>query len=183
MQKSLILAMPMAFTLFFSSCEKREEQPSEKREMVTEAYAEIEPTKGNQTKGKVTFTVIPNEGIKVIADLEGLKPSGKHGFHVHEFGDCSKSDASSAGSHFNPTHKQHAGPDDSNRHIGDLGNATADENGKAHYERIDKVIQLNGPNSILGKSVIVHSNPDDYKTQPTGNAGGRVGCGVIKASK
>lgn len=185
MKKNLnfILSLSLPF-LFLTGCEKAEEKHGETRESITEAFAEIQPTKGNQVKGKITFTALPNgEGVKVVGELEGLTPEGEHGFHIHEFGDCSKPDASSAGSHFNPTNEPHAGPDDEKRHAGDLGNITADAQGKAHYERIDKVIKLNGPHSILGKSVIVHTAKDDFKTQPTGNAGARAGCGVIRAAK
>ncbi len=145
------------------------------------AVATIHPTKGNAVHGEVTFTQTAN-GIHVIADIEGLKP-GKHGFHVHEHGDCSAPDASSAGGHFNPTSQKHGAPEAHERHVGDLGNIEADNQGHAHYDRVDAVIALEGPNSIIGKSVIVHADPDDFKTQPTGNAGGRLGCGVISKAE
>ncbi|HVO72495.1 MAG TPA: superoxide dismutase family protein [Ignavibacteriaceae bacterium] len=146
---------------------------------VTRAYADLKPTKGNNVKGKVTFTKQRN-GIKVTADVEGLKP-GKHGFHIHETGDCSAPDGSSAGGHFNPGHMNHGAPTDSVRHAGDLGNLEAGKNGKAHLEWIDTMISFEGMNSIIGKAVIVHEKVDDYKTQPTGNAGARLACGVIKS--
>ena len=120
--------------------------------------------------------------MKVIADVTGLTP-GKHGFHVHEFGDCSSPDGNSAGAHFNPTHKQHGAPDAADRHAGDLGNIEADAAGKAHLECTDKTMKLLGPDSIVGRAVIVHEKEDDLKTQPTGNAGGRVACGVIGVAK
>ncbi len=129
-------------------------------------------------RGTVTFTKVPN-GIKIIADVDGLKP-GKHGFHVHEHGDCSGHDGKAAGGHFNPTNSKHGGPDSSERHVGDLGNLVADDNGHAHYERIDALISFEGPNSILGKSIIIHADADDYVTQPTGNAGARIACGKIE---
>jgi Cu-Zn family superoxide dismutase len=110
--------------------------------------------------------------------VTGLTP-GAHGFHVHEFGDCSMADGTCAGAHFNPTGAPHGGPDDARRHAGDLGNVKADESGKAIYKRVDKMLALNGPSSIIGRSIIVHAAPDDLKTQPSGNAGARVGCGVI----
>ncbi len=146
---------------------------------ITQAVVTINPTKGNQARGSVTFTQVEG-GVKVTANIQGLTP-GKHGFHIHEFGDCSADDASSAGGHFNPTHTKHGGPDSAERHAGDLGNIVADATGKASYERVDKVIKLNGEDTIVGRSVIVHANPDDYVTQPTGNAGARVGCGIIIA--
>jgi len=144
---------------------------------IARAVAALNPTTGNQANGIVHFTAVKG-GIRIVAKMQGLTP-GKHGFHIHEFGDCSAPDASSAGGHFNPTHQQHGGPDHLERHAGDLGNIVADQYGIAHYDRIDTVITLNGPNSIIGKSLIVHSNPDDYTTQPTGNAGGRIACGII----
>ncbi len=145
---------------------------------VKEAIADIKPTKGNKVKGKVSFTLIEN-GVKIVADIDNLTP-GKHGFHIHEFGDCSAEDGSSAGGHFNPTHMAHGSPELLERHVGDLGNLEANEEGHAHYVRIDKMLQLEGPNSIIGRSVVVHADPDDFTTQPTGNSGGRLGCGVIR---
>jgi len=147
----------------------------------TKAIAVLHPTSGNNVTGIVTFTGSGNE-VKVVADVTGLTP-GKHGFHVHEFGDCSSPDASSAGGHFNPTHKQHGAPDAVERHNGDLGNVVADSSGKAHLEWTDKVMKLSGPDSIIGRSMIVHVQEDDLKTQPTGNSGGRVACGVIGVAK
>lgn len=152
-----------------------------KRENVTEAVAYLEPVKGNKVKGKVVFIKVP-DGVKIIADIEGLAP-GKHGFHIHEFGDCGGEAASAAGAHFNPTRHEHAGPDNVNRHLGDLGNLIADEQGRAHYERIDQIIQLTGSETIVGRSIIVHEKEDDYTTQPAGASGAKVSCGVIEAVK
>ena len=98
----------------------------------------------------------------MIAELTGLTP-GEHGFHVHEFGDCSMADGTCAGGHFNPTGAPHGGPDDAKRHVGDLGNIKADASGKATYKRVDKMLALNGPNSIIGRSIIVHAAPDDLE--------------------
>ncbi len=151
---------------------------SETASEVTEASAELKPTEGNNVTGRVTF-VREGNGIKVTADLEGLKP-GIHGFHIHEVGDCSAPDGSSAGAHFNPSNKHHGAPTDTARHVGDLGNLEADKAGKAHLEWLDTLITFEGANSIIGRSVIVHERPDDFKTQPTGNAGGRLACGVIE---
>jgi Cu-Zn family superoxide dismutase len=147
----------------------------------TKAIAVLHPTAGNNVTGSVTFTK-SGDVVKVVADVAGLTP-GKHGFHIHEFGDCSSSDGSSAGGHFNPTHKQHGAPDASDRHAGDLGNIEADASGKAHLEWSDKVMKLSGADSIVGHAVIVHEKDDDLKTQPTGNAGGRLACGVIGMAK
>ena len=147
----------------------------------TKAIAVLHPLGSSNVSGTVTFTASGNE-VKVVADVTGLTP-GKHGFHVHEFGDCSSPDGNSAGGHFNPTHKQHGAPDAADRHDGDLGNIMADSSGKAHLEWTDKVMKLSGPESIVGRSMIVHEKEDDLKTQPTGNSGGRLACGVIGVAK
>jgi superoxide dismutase, Cu-Zn family len=147
----------------------------------TKAIAVLHATSGSNVAGTVTFTAAGDE-VKVVADITGLTP-GKHGFHIHEFGDCSAPDAKSAGGHFNPTNHQHGAPDATDRHAGDLGNIEADASGKAHLEMSDKVMKLNGSDSIVGHAVIVHEKADDLKTQPTGDAGGRVACGVIGVAK
>ncbi len=145
--------------------------------VIKKAVAVITPTKGNNVHGIVTFTKTEN-GIKVVADLEGLTP-GAHGFHIHEYGDCSAANGSSAGGHFNPDSVKHAGPLDVPRHVGDMGNITADKNGKAHIELVDNLIAFQGTHNIIGHAVVVHANADDLKSQPSGNAGPRVACGVI----
>ena len=144
----------------------------------TKAIAVLHSASGSEVKGTVTFTK-SGDVVKVVAEVSGLTP-GKHGFHVHEFGDCSAPDAASAGSHFNPTNDPHAGHDAEKRHMGDLGNLEADSSGKARLELTDKKMKLS---AVLGKAVIVHEKADDLKTQPTGDAGGRVACGVIGDAK
>ena len=141
------------------------------------AVAVLHPTLGNNVSGVVHF--IP-QGDKVLieADVEGLE-AGKHGFHIHEYGDCSSPDGKSAGGHYNPDGNPHAGPDQKNRHMGDMGNLEADASGQAHYERQDDYIVLTGEKSIIGRAIIVHSGEDDLTSQPTGDAGSRVACGVI----
>ncbi|MFT6872699.1 MAG: Cu-Zn family superoxide dismutase [Roseivirga sp.] len=148
---------------------------------VTEASGVIEPTQGNQVKGTVTFKQT-SDGVKIVADLTGLTP-GQHGFHIHEFGDCSAPDGSSAGGHFNPENQPHGSLMDVDRHAGDMGNILADASGNAHMEFTDKMITLNGAESIINKGLIVHKNADDLKTQPTGNAGPREGCGTITLTR
>lgn len=147
----------------------------------TSAIAVLYPTEGNKVDGTVTFTQV-TDGIKIVAHIEGLTP-GKHGFHIHEYGDCSSPDGASAGGHFNPAMMPHGAPTDMNRHEGDIGNVMADSAGVAHLEWTDKIMTFSGPNSIIGHSVIVHAKEDDMKTQPTGNAGARVACGVIGIAK
>jgi superoxide dismutase, Cu-Zn family len=147
----------------------------------TKAIAVLHSASGSRVTGTVTFTRT-GDAILVVADVTGLTP-GKHGFHIHEFGDCTAPDATSAGGHFNPMHKQHGGPDAAEHHVGDLGNLDADSSGKAHLELKDPALMLSGENSILGRSVIVHAKEDDLKSQPVGNAGGRLACGVIGMAK
>ena len=147
----------------------------------SKAIAVLHATAGNSVSGTVTFTGSGDQ-VKVVADVTGLTP-GKHGFHIHEFGDCSDAKAANAGGHFNPAHKQHGAPDAGERHAGDLGNIEADASGKAHLELTDSVMKLNGSDSIIGHAVIVHEKADDMKTQPTGDAGGRLACGVIGVAK
>jgi Cu-Zn family superoxide dismutase len=146
------------------------------------ATAMLQPTTGNTATGMVTFSKT-DDGVRVVADLEGLTP-GDHGFHIHAFGDCSSGDGKSAGGHFNPTGSAHAAPTAAagHRHIGDLGNITAGADGKAHLEYIDPLLAFAGEISILGRGVIVHADKDDFTTQPTGAAGARVACGVIGAA-
>ena len=146
-------------------------------DMITKAICVMTPTEGYEVKGLITFTQT-DDGILIEADIEGLS-EGNHGFHIHEWGDISKSDGTSAGGHFNPDNSEHAGPGDAIRHAGDLGNITADENAKAHYRQIDSLISFTGKNNIIGRSVIIHVGEDDLVSQPTGDAGGRVAQGVI----
>jgi Cu-Zn family superoxide dismutase len=144
---------------------------------ITKAVAVLYPTEGNDVSGTVTFTQMDN-GVEVEADLVGLG-SGKHGFHIHEYGDCSAPDGKSAGGHYNPTGQPHAGPGQSKRHMGDLGNIEAHNSAKASYKRLDSQLVLNGQNSIIGRGIIVHGGADDLKSQPSGAAGPRMACGVI----
>jgi superoxide dismutase, Cu-Zn family len=148
---------------------------------VTKAVAVVNPLGGSGVAGQVTFAKA-EAGVKVSVHLTGLTP-GTHGFHIHEFGDCSAADGASAGGHFNPTGDPHAGPKDAKRHEGDMGNVEADKDGAATLEYVDAKLGFDGATSVLGHGVIVHAGTDDLKTQPTGNAGGRVGCGVIGAVK
>jgi Cu-Zn family superoxide dismutase len=147
----------------------------------TTLVANLNPSSGSKVTGTVTFTS-EADGAKIVVDISGLTP-GKHGLHIHEKGDCSAPDAASAGGHFNPTHSHHGGPATAQRHAGDFGNIEADASGKVHVELNDKELRLSGANSIVGKSVVVHEKEDDLKTDPSGNSGARIACGVIGATK
>ncbi|HEV8131599.1 MAG TPA: superoxide dismutase family protein [Acidobacteriota bacterium] len=143
------------------------------------AGAELKPTRGNNVTGTVTFHEMGDQ-VHVVADISGLKP-GKHGFHIHEKGDCSAPDATSAGAHFNPDSQPHGAPTAAAHHAGDFGNIEANASGNAHLETTVNFITVSdGPKSVVGRSVIVHAAPDDLTTQPTGNAGARLACGVIE---
>jgi len=145
------------------------------------AVAMLEATKGNQTTGTVSFTQTGNK-VRIVADVKGLKAGAEHGFHIHEKGDCSSGDGMSTGGHFNPGGKGHAHPSAAERHAGDLPALAADASGNAKLSiTLDLLTVAGGPNSVIGRGLIVHRDPDDYKTQPTGNSGPRIACAVIKA--
>ena len=147
---------------------------------VTTAVAWLVAASGAAVKGSVRF-VQEGKELKVTAHVEGLTPGAQHGFHVHDFGDCSKPDASSAGGHFNPDGHDHGLTDKPQRHAGDLGNLTADANGVADLEVTLTLASLTAKNAVLGRGVIIHAKTDDGG-QPAGNAGARIGCGVIGAA-
>jgi Cu-Zn family superoxide dismutase len=141
----------------------------------------IEPKSGSKLSGKATLSEVDG-GVKVVLSVEGVTPGGDHGAHVHEKGDCSAADGASAGGHFNPQGNDHALPTVAKRHLGDLGNLKIGKDGKGSLEITIPGANLKAgdPNSFAGKSIIVHAKKDDGG-QPTGNAGGRIGCGVIGA--
>jgi Cu-Zn family superoxide dismutase len=174
------IAQLFSLTLLFIATVSAQMNPDEKP-AVTKAVAVLHPTKGKDVQGVVTFQVV-GTGVHVLAHIAGLTP-GKHGFHIHEFGDCSSDDGTAAGGHYNPTAMPHSMPSSDKRHVGDLGNIEADSSGMAHLDYIDGMLSLSGPNSIIGRGVIVHEKEDDFKTQPTGNAGARLACGVIGIGK
>ncbi|MCH7958999.1 MAG: superoxide dismutase family protein [Candidatus Hydrogenedentes bacterium] len=149
--------------------------------MPTKAIATISGTAGNDVSGTVTFTQ-QDDGVLIEADITGLSP-GKHGFHIHQYGDISAADGKSTGGHFNPAGNEHAGPEAAKRHVGDLGNLEADENGHAMYKRVDTVIQIHGQHTILSRAVTIHAGADDLTSQPTGAAGARVAHGIIGVAK
>jgi Cu-Zn family superoxide dismutase len=145
------------------------------------AVATLEPTAGNTTRGRVTFTAKGNK-VLVVVSLSGMSP-GSHGFHLHEKGDCSAADGMSAGGHFNPLSKPHAAPTTMDRHAGDMPMLVADAAGNAALTtELDVITVGSGATNVIGKGVIVHKDPDDFKTQPTGNSGARVACGVIRSA-
>lgn len=160
-----------------------EDQQMAQFAMIDVAMADVQPTADYAASGTVTFT--PNEDhsrMNIHIALDGLTP-GKHGVHIHQNGDCSAPDAKSAGGHFNPYEVAHGPPQIPPHHLGDLGNVEADAN-----ERVDTTVTVaelgfSGPASVLQKAFIVHADEDDLQSQPSGDAGDRAGCGVIRQQR
>ena len=143
------------------------------------ALAELQPTAGQTVQGSV-WLVQERSHVAVHARVKGLKPGSEHGFHIHEKGDCSDN-GNAAGGHFNPGGKPHGGVHGPH-HLGDMPSLKADAGGEAEYAYdIPGVLLSGGEADLMGKAVIVHANPDDYTSQPSGNAGARIACGVILA--
>jgi Cu-Zn family superoxide dismutase len=145
------------------------------------AMASLAPTTGNTANGTVHFQELANHGgVEVQVDLTGVPP-GVHGFHVHENGNCGDN-GQAAGGHFNPTSMPHAAPDAASHHAGDFGNVTADAKGEVHTTFVTQSITVSpGSNSVVGHAIVLHAAPDDLTTQPSGNAGARIACGVVQA--
>jgi Cu-Zn family superoxide dismutase len=140
------------------------------------AGAKVEARSASTVSGNVTFSDLGGS-VQVDAQFVGLTP-GEHGFHVHEAGDCSAADASSAKGHYNPTGQRHGHHESKARHGGDMPNLTANAQGEARLSAELKGLTVS---ELIGRSVVVHADPDDYMSQPAGNSGKRVGCGVIAA--
>ena len=144
------------------------------------ATAQLQPTKGHKTFGEATFEEVDGK-VQVVIYVQGLKPGQEHGLHIHEAGDCSSGDGMSTKGHFNPFGKPHAHAGTPERHAGDLPSLKAGKDGRAKVDALLDVITVAaGPASVVGRGLIVHADPDDFKTQPTGNAGARIACGVIR---
>jgi Cu-Zn family superoxide dismutase len=186
--KSFLVYICCVFMLVSSGCtgvhepmtpQSKEQAKENASSNVTQAVAVISPISGSQVKGVVHLSETADGKVKVVADIEGLTPNQKHGFHLHENGDCSSADGASAGGHYNPASQPHALPPGTPRHAGDFGNLDADANGKAHLEFTTDTISLAGArNPAIGRAIIVHQKADTG-AQPTGDAGGRLGCGVV----
>jgi superoxide dismutase, Cu-Zn family len=141
----------------------------------------LAPTTGNRVTGSVHF-VQRKHNVEVAGEVRGLKPGAEHGFHIHEKGDCSSGDGMSAGGHFNPDAMPHGNFEGVVHHKGDLPSLRADTNGVAKFSFQSNVLQVGGgAGDVIGRALVVHRDPDDYTTQPTGNSGPRLACGVITA--
>lgn len=179
MKLIVALTLPCALVLLGACTSYRSGTATGSAPKAKAAVATLAPTQGSKVSGSVTFTQ-SGGGVKVVAHFEGLTP-GRHGFHIHEVGDCSAPDASSAKGHFNPGGVKHGAPEAAEHHAGDFGNIEASPSGIAHAEFTSRSITLGeGANSVVSRAVIVHEKADDMTTQPTGNAGGRLACGVVQ---
>lgn len=158
--------------------------PSTTPAAVRAASTELAPASGSEVRGNFKLTAIDG-GVRLEGSVRGLKPGGSHGFHVHESGDCSAADAASAGGHFNPAMQPHGRAEQGSHHAGDMDNIVADLHGVARVDTRLTRVSLGGgtPNDIVGRAMVVHAAPDDYTSQPAGNAGARVACGVIKDAR
>jgi superoxide dismutase, Cu-Zn family len=182
MKKLGMVTLALLLPIFmFSAAEAEQQEKPKKGGGVRKAACVLHHTEGHKAHGTIWFIPRGDE-IEISGEIMGLKP-GMHAFHVHEFGDCSAPDAMSAGAHFNPEGKPHGDIHSQERHVGDLGNIRADGTGKAVVDIRDREIKLSGPHSVIGRALIVHADPDDLKSQPAGNAGARVACGVIGIAK
>ena len=162
----LLLALS---TAALAACSTPAPQPAQ-------AIAKLQATSGSKVSGDVKFTQKEGQQVMISAVIYGLKPNSEHGFHIHDKGDCS-GDGNAAGGHFNPTGAMHGAP--GHGHAGDLPMLQADAQGTATVRYTSQQIKLEGEGGILGRAVIVHRDLDDQHTQPTGNAGPRLACGVI----
>ena len=163
---ALILSMLLAF----SGCETFKTGPT--------AVAELDAPRGSAVWGKVIFVEIGGK-VTVRADVRGLRPGAQFGFHVHEKGHCS-----APGEHFNPTGKPHGPYRVAERHAGDLINLQADAEGNVVYAFETNLLTVTaGPTSVVGRTIVIDTDPDDYHTQPAGNSGGAIACGVIRTEQ
>lgn len=169
------LLAPLAAVFLLTACAANPGGPT--------ATAQLQPTRGNSASGSVNFT---QQGDKVLVsgEIRGLKPNAEHGFHVHDKGDCSSGDGMSTGGHFNPTGSTHGAHHQAMHHVGDLPSLMADANGTARISFESSSIAVGtGAANIVGRGLIVHRDPDDFTTQPTGNAGPRLACAVISLAQ
>ncbi len=148
----------------------------------TQVTAKLISKNKSSVIGEIHFVQYSSH-VVYSANVSGLKPNSKHGFHIHEFGDCSSADGKSAGGHFNPGKHSHGNPDSQIKHVGDLGNLHSDSKGHAQFsgKQLSKnLLNSESDSFIIGKAIIIHDKMDDFKSQPTGNAGKRIACGVIR---
>jgi Cu-Zn family superoxide dismutase len=180
--RNILLAGVAAFSLALAGCHHDDKDHHDHARAAAGAVAicNVEPTKGNSAKGVVTFTQ-KGDKVTIVAHISGLTANQKHGFHIQEGMECGE-DGMLAKGHYNPDKHEHGDPGKDNRHAGDMGNLEANADGVAHLELTVDNISVNGAkNPVVGHAIIVHAKTDDF-SQPVGNAGPRIGCGIIKIS-
>lgn len=167
------IAVAASIIVLLAACQTTPDEP-------LRATAQLKPTKGNKTFGEATFEQVGDK-VRAVIFVQGLKPGQEHGLHIHEGADCS-GDAMGAKGHFNPGGKPHGAHTSANRHAGDLPSLKANKAGRANVQvDLEGVTLKAGATNIIGRGLVVHADPDDFKTQPTGNSGARIACGVIQA--
>jgi Cu-Zn family superoxide dismutase len=171
----------VAFGLVLSAGLAFAKKEAPKKEMKPAIDVPVEAKSNSGLTGKVMFTEGADKKVTVKVAVEKAPP-GVHAVHIHETGDCSSPDGKSAGGHWNPGKEAHGDWNKEHHHLGDIGNMTVGADGKGEITlTTDKwVVGAGGDNDVVGKSIIVHEKVDDFTTQPTGNAGGRIGCAVLK---
>lgn len=149
---------------------------------VERAEAALAPASASLASGKLELQAVDG-GVRITGTLGGLRPALPVAFHIHQNGDCSAADASSAGPHFNPLGHDHGGPEQPVRHLGDLANLLPGADGRVQVDVLARQVVLGGgaANDILARALVVHAQPDDHHSQPAGNAGARIACGVIRS--
>jgi Cu-Zn family superoxide dismutase len=173
MKSAYAIAVAVMSALLLTACETAPTGP-------LIATAGLKPTKGNKTFGEATFEQVGDK-VRVVVFVQGLRPGQEHGMHIHEGSDCS-GDAMKTGGHFNPYGKPHGHHGSAERHAGDLPSLRANKDGRANLQvEMDLITLRPGKANIIGRALVIHADPDDYKTQPTGNSGARIACGVIQA--
>ncbi|MET0533936.1 MAG: superoxide dismutase family protein [Steroidobacter sp.] len=149
-------------------------------ETAAQAVVQLSATQGNTANGGLKISAA-GTGVRISGMVQGLKPDSEFGFHFHEKGDCSAPDATSAGAHFNPASQQHGNPQSQPHHAGDMLNVKSDSQGVAEVsiDNADVSVHTGEPNDVIDKALVMHAKPDDYKTQPSGDSGDRIACGVV----
>ncbi len=180
MKKLILLPAVVAVVIALIGCESMDwdKGTARRSSSIMKAVCIVHPTAGNNCSGVVSFTQ-SGQWVKVVENVTGLSPNAQHAIHIHTYGDCTAGDGTSAGGHYNPEGHDHGLPVQERRHAGDLGNLKTDASGNAQFEIVVDNVTINGKkNPILGRAVIIHAKLDTGR-QPTGEAGARIGCGVI----
>lgn len=177
--KFLILSV-----VILSSCAKMQTKTettpvAETQSSVTKAVSDLHSVKFKSLKGMITIEELEKE-LKITADVSGLRPNSKLGFHIHENGVCEGPEYKTAGEHFNPHNQKHGRPEGKTRHMGDMGNLETNAEGVAKKVILLPKMQPHDMKELIGKSILIHAKKDDLKSQPSGNSGERVACGLIK---